>query len=1112
MVTETGKLRREEVLRKIKSNPRGLHVVLTDPDIVAKLRADAAENGEDAIIPASILEDYLRFAEIVDETPNRLQAAGGSPVLVVPGFLGSSLSDTTGGNELIWIDPTLAFDGTQLSALQLAPRTSSPDQDLVHGVTIVPSGAVPLAYSLLMWRLSFAGYAAEVFPFDWRKDLEESGRLFAQRIRDVAAAAGNRKVKLIAHSQGSLVARYALNLLGKTETERLVDMLVLLGPASYGTFTAAMAISGSHNQLQLFQNWAINAPSDVAAIFQSMSGLYQLLPWDRNHFPTNGGQPLFDVASLKRPDFWKTGVDRERLNLWGWAEKVDTSFFSSQMRIILGQDASTAAAVEFQGGKLVVTKSLPQGDGVVLDVCAKIPGVRTFRATGAKHAWMASTFNVTGAVLNLFGGNDPRLMPGLAGHRDSDVIGVIPPEHVPSRPVLKASPKGPVTNVPVAIERLATINAEVSRVPPSPDFRRLKVFTLDPFLMSDPATADLGVMELQIPWEGLGRSEVELLPGPVGEYLEVVDVDPQSGRFYFPVDLNHPHVLSERGLTPVETNPQFHQQMVYGVSMATIRVFESALGRTALWSQRFVTKLRTEAKNDETETGAANRGAADRFVRRLRIYPHAMRQRNAYYDPERKALLFGYFPSQTSPGALVKPGATVFTCLSFDIVAHETTHALVDGLHRYFNTPSNPDVFAFHEAFADAVALLQRFSNQDLMQRQMRACEGKLIHKNSLLGQLARQFGEASGVHGGLRQYLGTFDPENGEARPTKPAPEELAKETQPHKRGAMLVAAMFQALNSMYEQRSSDLLDIARRENGTIVFSRELEARLAREAAHAAEDLLQMCIRALDYVPPVDISFGDYLCGLITADIELVHGDRYHDRASIVNAFSQWGIYPSEKKTLVPDDLRWQGPSEIVSGTLIEWLQANSVGDWTLGADRAEIFHQSERLARSLHRWIRKFAPDQPSAYHREFGLDLSREGNNKSIGRDARGVPKFEVHSVRPCRRVSPDGQVRRTVVIEIVQRRKAFFDESIQAQVDAGAIAFKSAREDFYFRGGCTLIVDGETGQVRYLIRKSITNQDRLRAEREFRGGTGPNALAANYFQFRLGDEFRLMHADE
>ena len=33
------------------------------------------------------------------------------------------------------------------------------------------------------------------------------------------------------------------------------------------------------------------------------------------------------------------------------------------------------------------------------------------------------------------------------------------------------------------------------------------------------------------------------------------------------------------------------------------------------------------------------------FVRRLRIYAHALRERNAYYSPDKKALLFGYFPA-----------------------------------------------------------------------------------------------------------------------------------------------------------------------------------------------------------------------------------------------------------------------------------------------------------------------------------------------------------------------------------------------------------------------------------------------------------------------------------
>ena len=104
--------------------------------------------------------------------------------------------------------------------------------------------------------------------------------------------------------------------------------------------------------------------------------------------------------------------------------------------------------------------------------------------------------------------------------------------------------------------------------------------------------------------------------------------------------------------------------MVYAVAMRTIYNFEQALGRKALWSPRM-------------------RGKDDReYVQKLRIYPHALRERNAYYHPEKKALLFGYFPATEADPGQQYPGGMVFTCLSHDIVAHETTHALLDGMHR----------------------------------------------------------------------------------------------------------------------------------------------------------------------------------------------------------------------------------------------------------------------------------------------------------------------------------------------------------------------------------------------------------------------------------------------
>jgi len=47
-------------------------------------------------------------------------------------------------------------------------------------------------------------------------------------------------------------------------------------------------------------------------------------------------------------------------------------------------------------------------------------------------------------------------------------------------------------------------------------------------------------------------------------------------------------LLAQDGLPASETNPQFHQQMVYAVAMATIYRFEEAFGRRVFWSDHVV--------------------------------------------------------------------------------------------------------------------------------------------------------------------------------------------------------------------------------------------------------------------------------------------------------------------------------------------------------------------------------------------------------------------------------------------------------------------------------------------------------------------------------------------
>src|SRR6185369_6933471 len=111
---------------------------------------------------------------------------------------------------------------------------------------------------------------------------------------------------------------------------------------------------------------------------------------------------------------------------------------------------------------------------------------------------------------------------------------------------------------------------------PRPVFRKLRVFALDPGLTARFETAVLNEMTLYVPWEDLEK-------GPIGSYIAVKDVDESGRRIHPPVDLDAPELLAEDGLTPSDGNPLFRQQMVYAISMRTIRNFERALGRIVHW-------------------------------------------------------------------------------------------------------------------------------------------------------------------------------------------------------------------------------------------------------------------------------------------------------------------------------------------------------------------------------------------------------------------------------------------------------------------------------------------------------------------------------------------------
>jgi hypothetical protein len=593
----------------------------------------------------------------------------------------------------------------------------------------------------------------------------------------------------------------------------------------------------------------------------------------------------------------------------------------------------------------------------------------------------------------------------------------------------------------------AAAPARRSRLPehPPPARRTLRGYAFDPQLSTELEHAGVNEILYDVRWER------DLAPGPCGDYLDVVDYDPASDGFYPPVDLNEQALLAQDGLAPSEANPQFHQQMAYAVAMTTIERFEHALGRRVLWSPH------AAAREDEG------------YVGRLRIYPHALRQQNAYYDPARKALLFGYFPAADYDPGRIYPRGMVFTCLSQDIVAHETTHAILDGVHPSLLYASNVDSLAFHEAFSDLVALFQHFSMPAALTQQIAKARGDLRTRN-LLAELAVQFGQATGRYGALRSAIGAVDPKTGAWAPLKADPTALDRVHEPHDRGAILVAAVFDAFLRIYERRTADLLRIATGGSGVLpagALHPDLVARLADEAAKAATHVLTICIRALDYCPPVDLTFGDYLRALITADCTVVPQDSYGYRIAFVEAFRARGIYPRGLRSLSVDNLLWGKPGPAVQKLLeprLAELQAPYNRYIYLDSPKArdprrEIFLRQQEWRRGLHAAISRFLASLPEAKRRalgfEMGLDLRR------------GHPQFSVRALQFTRKATADSTGVPRALISIVQERQVAHEDE----------------RGFTFRGGCTIVVDVRSCEVDFVVSKNILSGTRIDEERAF-----------------------------
>lgn len=659
--------------------------------------------------------------------------------------------------------------------------------------------------------------------------------------------------------------------------------------------------------------------------------------------------------------------------------------------------------------------------------------------------------------------------------------------------------------------------AELKPRLPAPLQRKLRGYAFDPLLSQYISTADINEITYSVQWEE------DLKPGPEGCYIKVIDHDPSLDAVYLPVDLNRPEILASDGLAPAENNPQFHQQMVYAVAMNTIANFEKAIGRKVQWSN-------VEKEIEIKKNGKSKKRPKQFFVEKLLIYPHALREANAYYSPLRKALLFGYFNSTPVQADLHMPGAYVFTCLSHDIISHETTHAILDGMFSRYMEPTHPDVSAFHEAFADIVALFQHFTFPNVLKHQIAKMRGSFDSEN-LLGKLAVEFGVASGSHGALRDAIGKID-KKGNWKRTEPGAMQYQNTFEPHDRGSILVAAVFDAFISIYNERTADLVRIATGGSGVLppgALNPDLVNRLAADAAKSASHVLNMCIRALDYCPPIDINYGDYLRAIITADTELVANDNRNYRLAFIDAFRRRGIYPEGIANLSIESLvyssaeqddKFEKYSKLLSGFLRDYK--NEMGYVT---DRRKIFNKTAWFitgrksanrrdiengkSLGLHEYFIKLASGNNAlAFEKLTGLVFSKNYSQLKVkpSETHPGYPSVEIHSLRLNNRVGPGGNLQNQAIITLAQ----YCNVKVNYNEDSGDYKITKLKPGimpdeegcFTFRGGCTLIFDLDSMKLNHVISKPFIDAGGLKT-----GKAGEYALNEK----RIIMQYRSMYGD-
>lgn len=529
----------------------------------------------------------------------------------------------------------------------------------------------------------------------------------------------------------------------------------------------------------------------------------------------------------------------------------------------------------------------------------------------------------------------------------------------------------------------------------------IEVFVQDP-LVGEP-------QETTLQWEP------SITHGPTSSRIAVVDYNADTGALTPPAawDAKNLRFVSPKGrplAMDQTTDPHVRQVNAWAIVQRTLEFYQSpqAMGRPIPWGID---------------------------GNRLIVVPAAGAGENAFYDRDSKSLQFYYFGPPDDLG---------FTCLSHDIVSHETGHALLDGIRPYYYEFSSVETTAFHEFVGDLTAIftgLRHNRLRALLIKLAGSAQEAVLAKT--IGHLAEQFGTYVSDHPYLRSAS------------KKRTLSDVEGNSEPHDVSEVLTSAVFQILVRLaqfYLKRPQ---------------ASGKKASADQSLWWAFQRVSATAFQALDFCPPVDIQFLDYVRAFLRCDELSDPVDEKGFREIMKDVFHEWGF--CRKKCDGGDECQ-------------------------LRFDMKEL--QSLR-SRAIFRSIERISRSRTEAY---YYLNDNREALGIPLGQDLRVTDLYEANKLDPSGSRIPPQIVLEYVweeAVPLAGRQYGEYDGKVAQLLCGGTIVFDDRGNLLYLtrKPG----TESEEGKVR---------RDNLQALFAERIGKGMVARAEELPGFVLPDSRPLM----